>query len=424
MPPIKLIDEFGLLSNPYLEDDEIISETGLILNPNLEDDESAGNVGEEQYDNLIRKIQSGRFDIPVESDPNDMFYAQFAKDSYNKISSRNNIDNFIYKEEDSTEKFGTYIGDEEIVIGIKGTDPTSGIKDFQINTGYLLGSAGGQQVATLQTLPVQQKINDLKKKFPNKKLTVTGHSQAGATASLLGVDNPDIDVVSFNREVGLPFISSTVRCSIFGCKNVRNYRVAGDFASASFFKNPGIGSTFTVAPKIPDLETQFEAQSKESFFIPADLYIPHSINNFIDRRRDNLAPDYNVFGRTLARRVGAVTGAALPFLVKPAISKVAERLKTFEMAKPERSQQILKELVDADEFDIAVDYLEYPEQLSEVIKKRVEKEFKPFDEVLSYTGGAFSGINKVISSGISGGLGSIAGVAIYENLLAGEVDDL
>ena len=387
---------------------------------------------ENKYENLLNKISTNeikeRF-YNENPDRADLDYALYSKDVYN--DKRTDILNRKYNKEYSSSKYGSYIGDDDIVLAIKGTTPDFNLEDLKVNTGLLLGSFGGQLNTALTNYPIQQELDKLKKDFPSKQITITGHSQAGALASLLGINNPDINAVTFNRELGIPFISSVVKCTIFGCKNIKNYRTAGDFASASLFSNPQSGKTFTLAPKIPDAITQLEAQSMESYLIPADLYIPHSVTNFIDRKKDNLAPDHNIFGRTLARRtgaaVGAITGLVAPTLFQsatdykinfykntPDIIKKTEDIVANEIANKRwglYSGFSSKELYGGEAYN----------QISTALaEKNIDNYIKPLQSISS----GLSNINKGLSTVIGGGLGSIAGVAVYDSFIAGKVEDL
>jgi hypothetical protein len=387
---------------------------------------------ENKYENLLNKISTNeikeRFYNP-NPDKADLDYALYSKDVYN--DKRTDILNRKYNKEYSSNKYGTYIGDDDIVLAIKGTTPDFNLQDLKVNTGLLLGSFGGQLNTALTNYPIQEQLNKLKKDFPSKQITITGHSQAGALASLLGIDNPDINAVTFNRELGIPFISSVVKCTIFGCKNIKNYRTAGDFASASLFSNPQSGKTFTLAPKIPDPITQLEAQSMESYFIPADLYIPHSVNNFIDRSKDNLAPDHNIFGRTLSRRTGAAAGI-IGSLVAPTIFKSAGNFaKDFYSKLPNTKNKatgkIIEKvldlgtqgLIDEDDFNLFS-----PENQRFVEISLAEDKISPIVNTVGEIGTGLSTINQAISGIVGGGIGSVAGVAVYDSFIAGRVEDI
>ena len=393
----------------------------------------------------------------LEQDKNDLYYAKFAKDVYN--DTRNNIDDYEFQKEHSTDRYGTYINPKEVVMAIKGTSSQGGLEDYRLNSGLLLGSLGGSAMFTKPIYDIQQKINELKKIHPEKKFRVSGHSLGGSLASFIGVDNPDIDVTSFNRGEGVGFISSAIKCGLFGCQNVKNYRIVGDFAS-SLTNSFSTGRNIHLAPKIPDLEVQLEAKSAESFFIPSDLYIPHSINNFVNRTKENILPDSTLFGRTLARRVGAVTGIVTPVVLPPLATAVSNKLKSFTQKLPsvqEEAVSLFKPRLSSDERLIKETILEtggttfrrtrsgrefgapseligssdikssgskLKESIERKIKREVEKQFKPIENIASEVTNKIGGLNSFLTYGVTGGLGSIAGVGLYENFIAPSVNDI
>ena len=50
----------------------------------------------------------------------------------------------------------------------------------------------------------QNQLEKIEKKYPNKKINLTGHSQGGTYANLLGIKNEDYDVYTFNAGRGTP----------------------------------------------------------------------------------------------------------------------------------------------------------------------------------------------------------------------------
>ena len=451
MPPIPLLDEKND-DDVIPFTDELLVESNLLTiptKPNLDTIYEPENneiqrftdipnlyKKENQYENLLNKISSPQIKKDFynpNADKADLDYALYSKDVFN--DKRTDILNRKYNKEYSSDKYGTYVGDDDIVLAIKGTTPDFNVEDLRVNTGILLGSFGSSLITqnnpvTETNYSIQQELNKLKKDFPDKSITITGTSQGGALASLLAIDNPDVNAVTFNRFLGMPFISSVVKCTIFGCKNIKNYRTAGDFASALTDINAG-GKTFTLAPKIPDPITQIEAQSMESYFIPADLYLPHSINNFIDRSKDNLAPDHNIFGRTLARRTGAALGA-VGALVAPTIFKntadyatqfYSKTPKVMNKARESIIEKVLyrgtEGIIDEDDFNLFS-----PENEKKQALKLAQKKISPILDTFGDFGTGLSTINKGLSSVIGGGLGSIAGVAVYDSFIAGKVEDL
>jgi hypothetical protein len=312
----------------------------------------------------------------------DLRFASFARDVYNDGENRSDIDGFKYSPEFSNNKYGTYISDNDIVFSVKGTTTESTVEsvaNLAKNTAIAFGgptvpgsdkSYARQFFAGLSTPSVatglagagaiglgllsgpallatgalagltlagtgllyndldnfQTQIDKIKETYPDKKINITGHSQGGTYANLLGINNKDTDVVTYNAGKGLINIYNDIKCEYGDCSNIKNYRIVGDFASMlpSSFQ---VGESFQLKPKIPDAQTQLEAKSAESFFIPSDLYIPHGVRNFQDRNAKNLMPDYGLFGRTLSRRTGAALGLSAATGVASGLAAATEAIE-------------------------------------------------------------------------------------------------
>ena len=329
----------------------------------------------------------------------DLRLVKFAKDVYADSVNRSDLDDYKYNQQFSSSKYATYISDDDIVFSIKGTTtetpleaaanlakntaialnvpsvPGSDKSYFQqlaagISTGIVPSVIGAGLLATgaLASTPAlvattalagislagtgllyndldtfQNEIDKIKQTYPDKKINITGHSQGGTYANLLGINNKDTQVVTYNAGKGLINIYNDIKCEYEDCSNIKNYRIVGDFASMlpSQFQ---VGESFQLKPKIPDPQTQLEAKSAESLFIPSDLYIPHNIRNFEDRELKNLMPDYGLFGRTLARRTGAATGLALSVAVPELAPKAFQGVKNIlGYGAPNRSRVLTQE---------------------------------------------------------------------------------
>lgn len=282
----------------------------------------------------------------------DMFYADFARDVYNSKNDRNDIKDFKYQLEDSTDTVGVYTNQNDVVFGIKGTDGNNVMENMLSNVAIaqggssvnpLFASAGlvasginpasalaagslsllafGNYQSNLTSL--ENQLQKIRVKYPNKKIKISGHSKGGSFANVLGISNKDTDVYTFNAGRGLPNLYNKVKCYFGDCSNIKNFRITGDFASAlpTSFQE---GQEIELKPKIPNQQTQLESKTLESIFIPADLYIPHSVRNFNDRKPENLMPDYGLFGRTLSRRVGSAIGAVVPLVLPKVLDKTAD----------------------------------------------------------------------------------------------------
>jgi len=424
----------------------------------------------------------------------DLRFASFARDVYNNTENRSDIDGFKYSPEFSSNKYGTYISDNDIVFSVKGTTAESagaGLTNLAKNTAIAFGqptvpgsdkSYARQFFAGLSTPSIatgligasaivgglvsgpallatgaltgltlagtgllyndldnfQTQINKIKETFPNKKINITGHSQGGTYANLLGINNKDTDVVTYNAGKGLINIYNDIKCEYGDCSNIKNYRIVGDFASMlpSSFQ---VGESFQLKPKIPDAQTQLESKSAESFFIPSDLYIPHGIRNFQDRNLKNLMPDYGLFGRTLSRRTGAALGLAVASGTAAGTAAMTESIEGIvegnALFQAEQEQTAISNMIETNrnlfsmsdaelELDMATgDLINIGErttaQFTEVlnqgpIAKAIRDGLITNKEIINKMNNNFTTTGAVTGTVASGGTGDIFGALTYD----------
>lgn len=242
----------------------------------------------------------------TEPSPEDLGYALFAKDSYKPIDERRDFNNYQYLKEDSTNRIGVYKSDidNEIVYAIKGTDEEEGIQNFFRNTAIGMGGPITQYVdPTYQRY--KKHVKETHEKYSNYKPIIVGHSQGGTYAGLLGTENPNYTAITYNMGTGFVPTGGDIKCLFNSCDNIKNYRIAGDWASSNLLTRP-----FLLRPKKADKELVEQGEKAERFFLPSEVFIPHGINQFIDRKPDDLKDDYGTYGRKIAGRVAGI-GAAL-----------------------------------------------------------------------------------------------------------------
>ncbi len=371
---------------------------------------------------------------PIEASKEDLDFAIYANDSYEPIDKRSNIKNYIYMKEDSNDLLATYHNPDEnkLIMAIRGT---GGFQDVKRDVGIALGSFGGAMGLEPDFSRLQVKVKENEKKYDPEKITLVGHSSGGSFSNYIGVDNPHYDVITYNMGQGLPFLTDYVKCQIGGCKNIKNYRVIGDFASSlsDYFSS---GKTFNIRPIKPTRELELEAESKDSLLIPNELYIPHSIDQFINRGGGSqFHPDPYVYGRKLARRVGAVsTAVGVPLalgLTKNLIdTKIADAYKV-ELDKftnnnlrvpsglYEENLMFVEDIAESLGYD---DGSDIPTTLYDVLDDKAQEYLKEktnlgslkyIEKGINFLGGG----TNILSAGIGYGLGDVAGLGIYENLL-------
>ena len=378
---------------------------------------------------------------PLPAEENFEKYAEIADQSYKE--DRVDLGLHRYLQDLSTEDHAVYESPDEVVVGVRGTSPKTPRRDFARDVQVALGSAAPvlSAVAGLSMLPtwpgaavigtsalgaldplsegvdqVGETIDKVKKALPGKKVHVTGHSLGGTIASLYGIDNPDVNVSTFNKGEGLPFISSAIKCTISGCKNISNYRIAGDFASLGS-KISNVGSYETLRPVRPTQETREEAELAGGFFIEPELYLPHSASNFIGRSSKKELSS-NIYARPLAAKIGRVAGAVLPIAANYALNKYGEftikrsgedGLQRWleEEEFPEGLEQDVRAGIIPEEFAPQVEFMREIEE--ETARRDVEVALRPARaSIESLAGQSFLGRSA----------GELAGLAFYESLLA------
>jgi len=382
---------------------------------------------------------------PVEFDytPN-MFYANLAKDAYENVGDRKGFLKYKYIEDESSENLATYINEEkkELAFSIPGT---RGISDGIMNTGIGLGLLGGPVFLDIDNRyeKISNKIKEVKNKYDDYSVSVTGHSAGGSLANYLGVDNPDYAVNTFNMAQGLPFLTNTVKCKLgFGnCDNINNFRIVGDWTSALPLKP---GKVFNLKPIIND-EMNLQAESQETFYYPTYMGLPHNINQFIDRDKNQELPDYGQYGRRLAANLAGITAAVgLPF----AVNKIDSALKfvpknyfvdLFDPAFREqfsdevdvKIQGYMNKIQRLGQYELlgisdVTDEVEYDYSM-EGLAKIAEPIILQNNPSLRYASNFFGGLanmNEGLSSFLGFGAGELAGTLLYESLLKPEVSEL
>jgi len=285
---------------------------------------------------------------PVYSGDDFDSYARIAKQAYS--SDRENLSTHNYVSELSSSDYAVYENQDEFVVGVRGSSGDTSVRDLFRDTQVGLGSLGpalvggalfgapGAIAATAAHIlksendpfklsiasavdEVSELVEEIKARNPQKKIHVTGHSLGGTIAQKFGINSPDINVTTFNAGSGIPFLDDEIRCAISGCSNISNKRISGDFASVLGQKS-FVGKSETMVPVRSTQEEIDQAKLLQGFFIDEDLYLPHSIGQFIGRPGKHKL-DTNLYARKLAARTGKIVGIAAPFLVKGAASAVA-----------------------------------------------------------------------------------------------------
>jgi hypothetical protein len=283
-------------------------------------------------------------------------FAKIAGEAYKPISERGDIDKYKYNQDESTDELAVFESAKDYTIGIRGTSKENIIphtfQDILVGAGSLTSLVPDQLGLGLKS--IQKKVDKLKQRKP---VILSGHSLGGSKASMLGVLDDELQVYTYNKGDVLPFLSDTAKCSITGCKNIKNYRIAGDIVS-------GIGSMYstqnieTLAPKQlePEKEKLFSATEN---IVPKNLYIPHAMDQFIDRKK--LYPK-STFPRKLYSQTGHYAGIGLGMVYGPQIlSKIGDKTIT----------PILDTLIEAGGLEDK-EYKKYQIELEKIMEEELE----------------------------------------------------
>ena len=219
----------------------------------------------EQLDDTEIKFSEDEL-VEFDYTPN-LFYANLAKEAYQNVRNRKDFLNYKYLENESSENLATYINDEkkELSFAIPGTSKAG---DLLMDTAIAIASApllgfDGRYEA------INNKIKEVKNKYEDYSVSITGHSAGGSLANYLGVDNPDYAINTFNMAQGLPFLTNTIKCKLGlgNCDNINNFRIVGDWASG-LSESFSPGKVFNMKPIIPTDEMNLQADSQETFYYP------------------------------------------------------------------------------------------------------------------------------------------------------------
>ena len=373
--------------------------------------------------------------IEFDYTPN-MFYANLAKDAYNPVGDRKDFLNYKYLEEESTENLATYVNEKkkELSFAIPGTSKAG---DMIMDAGIAVGSVYPLLSLDGRYEKISNKIKEVKNKYDDYNISVTGHSAGGSLANYLGVENPNYAINTFNMGQGLPFLTNTIKCKLGNCENINNFRIVGDWASSlSDAFSPG--KVFNMKPIIPTDEMNLQAESQDTFYYPTYMGLPHNINQFIDRDQNQELSDYGQYGRKLSATIGGVAAAVgLPYAVKKINTAVNMapgggtdlvmdddfREQFMEQYKGMPFMRSLAEYLDVvDDIggDVSVESLMQRDYAMGQIVEITTPIILGANPSLRYASNFFGGLanmNDVVGGIVGFGVGDVIGTALYESVL-------
>ena len=305
----------------------------------------------------IRELGQSEFDAS-----NLNRYSQIAQASY-QDQRPETFDKFTFDSQLSTPEIAVFDSPNEISLGLRGTQSFS---DSLTDAFVTLGDYSENGRLGKRVLEVQNKINTIKNNnIHKKKISVSGHSLGGSIAGQIGIDNPDLDIYTFNRGTGInpfPAIKNSIYNNLFGDgrlrSNIKNYRISGDVASVTSKFNPfqSDGETFTISPLKPTPEMKKTSDGivssikkvtdLEPFGISKSIYNPeyylaHSLGNFVNRTQKNIHEDPHIYSKKLAKTTGKLVSTVGMGIYNKYKTAVSQNLLEKEAVTDNRIEQMV-----------------------------------------------------------------------------------
>ena len=198
-------------------------------------------------------------------------------------------DNWIEINSYSSSKTGmyaaTFIKNNQLVISFRGTDKYSSkdiINDIEL----------GMNLLPAQIISAQKYYKDIKNKFPNYEITLTGHSLGGSLAQIIGSQTGD-KTITF----GAYGTGSILNSQIKHTGNITNYGNVNDPIFASNIKNQ-IGNSYIITDS--SLYEEELVKGKKSY---KPIMKKHYIENIGDLSKASLYRGQNlqIEGKTLLK---------------------------------------------------------------------------------------------------------------------------
>jgi len=311
------------------------------------------NMGFGFYDNEMYNKPTNIFSQPqvaddVETDlsylddraEENLRFAHFAQQAYRPLDERTNIDDYEYMPDVSNKFIAHFKNDDrkELVHAITGskfrsdilTDVTLAIPPFaslvdKISKFNPFGDPNDFGLYGDLTKRENQ-INEVKKKYPNYKNIYSGHSLGGMHSTEFAKKDPKSRAFTFNpailgrddmeRAIGIdvPSLPSDVRKKY---PNIYNYRIIGDIVSGAGALDGKVYNLKILEPT-PD-ETKHFKKIFEPYpalaRIPEAVYMPHRLDNFLDRTKQKISEDYKKYPRQLTQDIvgGSAFTSMTPF---------------------------------------------------------------------------------------------------------------
>jgi len=175
---------------------------------------------------ILNPTVNSNLPIPQEDD----IYAQISRDVYNSVGNRKNVGEFEYDSDLGDSEEGVYVSGTKAIIGYRGS---STARDWLVSD---IKIALGSEPSDPRVQKSIRFYEEVKEKYPNKTIIVTGHSLGGRLATLVS-QATGAKAITFSTGCGLGCIRDYQKCQSSSrpswCGLKRSHRIKGDILSTA-----------------------------------------------------------------------------------------------------------------------------------------------------------------------------------------------
>tara|TARA_Y100001960_G_scaffold305506_1_gene359709 strand:+ start:896 stop:2320 length:1425 start_codon:yes stop_codon:yes gene_type:complete len=269
-------------------------------------------------------------------------FANFAEQAYRPLNERTNVDDYEYMPDISNKFIAHFKNDDrqELVHAITGskykndilTDVTLAIPPFaslvdKISKFNPFGEPNDFGFYGDLTKREEQ-INQVKKKYPKYKNIYSGHSLGGGISTEISKKDPESRAFTFNpakfpefvSDIGgdIPLSRETTKKKY---PNIYNYRIVGDIVSGAGKLDGKVYNLKILEPSAAE-KKPFDTYFNKIFGLSEAIYMPHRLDNFLNRTKQKISEDYKKYPRELTKTLvqgGSITNIAKDF---PSINRL------------------------------------------------------------------------------------------------------
>lgn len=175
---------------------------------------------------ILNPTVNSNLPIPAE----DVVYAEISYDVYNSPRSRKDFQSFTYDSDLGDNEQGAWVSPSKIIIGYRGSTTT---RDWVYSDVKI---ALGTEPSDPRVQKSIRFYEEVKEKYPNKTIVVTGHSLGGRLATLVS-QATGAKAITFSTGCGLGCIRDYNTCQGSNppswCGLKKSHRVKGDVLSTA-----------------------------------------------------------------------------------------------------------------------------------------------------------------------------------------------